>query len=275
MNVELLSINADQLSDRIDRKLAPVRRSSHVGNQPPCELAVITDLPSGVDVLLVDTIRGDDRSTRPDLMIKNDDSIRLLSRRKAARHVVSSLVGIDPVDNIERSLIDIHDRPFVEHGAANRPVLMTRFFRQYPDAFRATIAACMDRGQIRRIVDEGGIIHEAGASSIRDDEIFGLTGDHGIMIPLNGMMALDMLISKELGSDDMIHIAGDDMIQYVQDPMRMQEVAMIIARARDIMALPQFSPRYQIFDIERLPKPHAVSQHSLYGRLTNVMELSA
>lgn len=262
INVEIPQMTIGELSRHIETNTEPVRRSSHVGNQPARELAIMS-LPPGVDVLMVDTIQGSDRYTSPNIIKDLDSHHTLVSRTKASGRVVGSLMAIDPVDGIEKSLPDIHQRALDELELSNRPVAMMKFFRQYPDLLTATIAACNEASQLRRAVREDGKIIDHSATT-ENPVIYGLDSAHtGVLLPLNGMMTLDMLISAQQGSESTLHLGGADMMQYVQDPERLSQVDELFGRTISLLGLSRQVHTYRVLDSRGLAVTNEQSQHEL------------
>jgi hypothetical protein len=263
INIEIPQMTIGELSRHIETGIEPVRRSTHVGNQPARELAIMS-LPPGVDVLMVDTIQGNDRYTSPNIIKNRDDSHTLVSRTKASGRVVGSLTAIDPVDGIEKSLPEVHQRALDELELSNRPMTMMKFFRQYPDLLDATVAACSEANQLRRAVREDGKIIDHTPVVSENMTIYGVSGaQSGVLLPLNGMMTLDMLISEQQGSDSTLHLGGADMMQYVQDPERLSQVDELFGRTVSLLGLSHRAHSYRVLDSRGLAVIDEQSQHEL------------
>ena len=267
IHIENPVITIGELARHIESDSEPVRRSTHVGNQSARELAIMS-LPPGVDVLTVDTIKGDDRYATPHIVKRSqEDSITLVSRSKASKHIVGSLVAIDPYDNINKSLTDIHQGVLDELPLNNKPIAMMKFFREYPEALSAMIHACVETGQLRRYVHPDGVIRDGGHG---DDMsvVYGksATSTSGALLPLNGMMALDMVISTIQGSDATMHLGGADMIRYTQDEERRHDISQLFSRTLSALAIRAVRHQYKVVDVRGLAVSDHVSQHELKHR---------
>ena len=263
INIEMPRMTIGELSRHIEAGGEPVRRSTHVGNQPARELAIMS-LPPGVDVLMVDTIQGNDKYTSPNVIKKREDSHTLVSRTKASGRVVGSLLAIDPVDGREKPLPDIHQRALDELELSNRPTPMMKFFNCYPDLLAATIAACAETDQLRRAVREDGKIIDHSMVDEATTAVYGIDGaQSGVLLPLNGMMTLDMLISEQQGSESTLHLGGADMMQYVQDSERLSGVDELFGRAISLLGLSRRIHSYRVLDSRGLAVTDEQSQHEL------------
>lgn len=261
INVELPNMTIGELSRHIETGVEPVRRSTHVGNQPARELAIMS-LPPGVDVLMVDTIQGNDRYTTPNIIKNGESSHTLISRTKASGRVVGSLIAVDPADGMEKSLPEIHQRALDELELPNPPTTMMKFFHRYPDLLAATVTACHEADQLRRAVRADGKIIDH--PSLSPETIYGANGAHtGALLPLNGMMALDMLVSEHRGSDSTLHLGGADMMQYVQDSERLSQVDEVFRRAVALLGIAQRTHRYRVLDSRGMAITTETSQHEL------------
>lgn len=263
INIEIPRMTIGELSRHIESKAEPVRRSTHVGNQPARELAIMS-LPPGVDVLMVDTIQGNDRYTSPNVIKNRNDDHMLVSRTKASGRVVGSLRAVDPIDGVERSLPDIHQSALDKLELPNRPVAMMKFFHQYPDLLAATVVACDEANQLRRAVRADGKIIDHSPVEQEEAQVYGAKGaQSGVLLPLNGMMTLDMLISNERGSDSTLHLGGADMMQYVQDPERLAQVDEVFGRAVALLGLTRQIHNYRVLDSRGLAVIDERSQYEL------------
>lgn len=267
IHIENPVLTIGELARHIESGSEPVRRSTHVGNQSARELAIMS-LPPGVDVLAVDTIKGDDRYATPHTIRRSkEEIITLLSRSKASRHIVGSLVATDPYDDINKSLTAIHQGVLDELSLNNKPIAMMKFFRAYPEALGAMISACVETGQLRRYVHHDGTIRD---SSHEDDTsiVYGKSAavTSGALLPLNGMMALDMVVSTLKGSDTTMHLGGADMIRYTQDNERRQEVSKLFSHTLSALGMRAVRHRYKVVDVRGLAVSDHVSQHELKHR---------
>lgn len=255
--VEVPTMTVGSLARHIETNVEPVRRSSHVGNQPAMELAIMAGLPVGVDVLLVDTIQGNDRYSRPNQIIRTGTAEQLVSNRRSSGHVVGSLVAADR----QQSLSDIHQRALDSLPLNNRPVAMMEYFGKHPQVLGAVVSACVELGHATRRVEPGGKITQS--QSHVDGPIYGLDADHGTLLPLNGMMAMDALLSHEAGSDSTLHLAGPDMVRYTLDVARMKEVGEVMTRACSNLGVIQRPHRYRVLNAQNLGVIPEQSQHEL------------
>lgn len=263
IRVETPRMTIGELVRHVDTHTEPVRRSTHVGNQPPRELAIMSGLPPGVDVLMVDTIQGDDRYTTPHKLIGAAGDQQLVSRNKASGRVVGSVRGRDPHTSELVPLTVMHQAPLDTLRLNNRPVAMMKFFRAYPDHLRATMTACLEANEVRREVHESGKIIPFNTNTTT---IYGEKESvpAGALLPLNGMMVMDMLVSEEHGSNSTLHLGGADMTRYVADEERMSIVSDIYDKARAALGMQATRHTYRVLDSRGLAcAVLARSQHEL------------
>lgn len=263
IKVETPRITIGQLSDTIESNQMPVRRSTHVGNQPPLEMAIMAGLPPGVDVMMVDTIQGNDGYALPHRIMKRNEKINLLSNKKASGRVVGYCEAANPYDDGRTATLDqIHQYALDKLNLSNPPIAMMKFFNRYPHILGATIQACLETNELNRLVGEDGKIEEF-APGRAIEQIYSGGKTTGAMIPLNGMMAMDMLISNELGSDRTMHLCGPHMVEYVRDDHRMKIVSELFARACALMEIKAQNHIYRVVDSRGLAVVDALSQHEL------------
>lgn len=258
LHIETPALTIGQLTRHIEANGEPVRRSSHVGNQPPRELAIMAGLPSGVDVLLVDTIKGDDAYTRPYKHVTGDTEELLVSRRKANSRVVGALEAMQTGEKLSKFHADALDRLPLK----NRPQPMMKFFAQYPDFVRATMQACAAIGEVRRqVIEDGKIIsHDGGVV----EHIYKLDDEVGAMLPLNGMIVMDSLVSEEQGSDSTLHLGGADMLRYMSESARFDTISAIRREARALLGKAASSHTYRVLDSRGLAQAvKSRSQHEM------------
>jgi len=256
-----------QLATSIESGSRPVRRSTHIGNQPPAELAVMTSLPPGVEVMMVDTIQGNDKYSAPHVLRFGAQDIQLISKKQAANRVVGAITASHeaPSSLVGERLSTIHNRALSRLALTNSPVPMMEFFNRQPEALRAIMHACADAGELTRRVATDGVVEYGAAINLDQDGIFGLDGaESGAMLPLNGMMAMDVLVSHMQGADSSLQLAGPDMIGYTQHPARMHDVATRIDQASALLGLAPVQHTYDIVSIAGLSRIVAAnSQHEL------------
>lgn len=255
------------LSDTIEAKTRPVRRSTHIGNQPPAELAIMAGLPNGVDIVMVDTIQGSDRYSSPNVLRFGSHAVPLLSKNHASKKVVGSLVVPmeAPASLAGKKLSDIHNRALGSLMLTNTPAPMMEAFSKHPDIVNAVMQACSEAGEVQRKVLPGGAVSFGEEVDINRDGIFGLNGaTTGAMLPLNGMMVTDALITHAEGADGSLQLAGPDMIKYTADPDRMGQVARRIDEARGLLGISPFRQIYEVVSIAALTATvKSQSQHEL------------
>lgn len=270
-------LSIGELCRTIEEGNRPIRRSPHIGNIRPRDLAVMSGLPPGVEVLLVNTVQGDDKVTKPHVVRIGDNEIPLSSRNAARNRVVgavaisivseeASLLPIQPT--LGRNIAEYHLEALSHLRLSNRPVTMMEKFNEHPELLMATAEACTGQGSLHRQVGDDGKI----VANIRPDlKVSGLYGIHdvspsrtGALLPLNGMMALDMLLSEAVGSSETLHLGGGDMMSYTNDESKMEQVSAVKARASALLGLRPTRHRYIVQDIRGLAKTVPVaSQHEL------------
>lgn len=282
IRVEQSAMTVGELKRKIEKQSNPIRRSTHVGNQPPHELLLMNAMPNGIDILMVDTIQGTDKYAMPRVAkLAGNVSIALCSRKQASGRVVSAvavesdclLADMDLVCRPigKESLADFHNRALDMLPLSNRPVPMMKFFGSHGDVLSATMAACHRLGKLsRRVGSDGSIVTDEAVDPGRSG-VFGIddvtSPVEGVMLPLNGMMALDMSITASLGGDMTTHLAGPHMAEYANDELRMHEVGLIMASTASELGARITPHLYEVVDITGLsrlvtPETHA-SQHQL------------
>lgn len=272
------ALTIGELSHVIEEKNRPVRRSPHIGNIPSKDLAIMTGLPPGIDVLMVSTIQGDDKITKPYVTrLSNNREIGLTSRNAASGRIIGA-VAIKLLDtgahdlpvapSSGQSIAEYHTEALNRLHLTNQPIDMMDRFNQHPDLLMATIEACKEHGCLHRRVDEDGKIHSGNDLEPHREGVYGITDStplrRGVLLPLNGMMAIDMLLSEEEGSDQTLHLGGGDMVRYTRDEERMRDVSQIKARAAALLGRHFLQHRYIVQDCRGLAAiTPEVSQHEL------------
>lgn len=269
IKVETPHMTIGELTHAIEIGSTPVRRSTHIGNQPPSELVIMSELPPGVDVMMVDTIQGNDRYSSPNMILKNHESIQLLSKNKSRDRAIGYCEAINPYTDQLDSLENIHEHALNQLNLNNRPMTMMKFFGQYPDILGAAISACLETDQINRIVRADGKITSYDPNASISD-IYTGGKSTGILVPLNGMMAIDMAISNSLNSEKTLHLAGPDMIEYVRDDRRMEVVSELFQRICVLTGLPTREHIYSVIDSRGLGLIDERSQHELLETGTTI-----
>lgn len=258
ITLETPRMTIGQLADHIEDHVEPVRRSTHIGNQPPREMAIMAGLPAGVDVLMVDTIHGRDKYTEPRVINLGDTKLPLVSSREANDRVVGMVKTEEG-----RSIADIHNEALYGLDLNNHPHVMMDFFSKYPDFLHATIAACYESGQIqRRVVEDGKIVRSTGEEP---HEIYGMQGSQeGVLLPLNGMMVMDMLSSHYSGSGSTLHLGGKDMIGYMTDEERLSDLSDLHTRTQALLGITASRHTYRVLDSRGLANAvRSRSQHEM------------
>ncbi len=282
LRVEHPEVSLTQLEKIISEQHMPVRRSPHIGNQNAAELCLQAHMPPGIDVLVVDTITGNDNYSSPrTLMLQNGVSIPLAAVKASKRVVSHVLVRDDIADHASEEVIaifnlqpgrpiaDIHQESLKRLQIPNMPVPMMEFFMTKPDVLHAVMAAVCETSTIRRQVTGDGKIIPVDSQAI--DSVYGVEDispkDQGAMIPLNGMMAADVVMQITDGAQTSLHLGGPDMIQYTRDKERMAEVANLVGRALSLLGMQTDTHCLKIADMTSYgdhldPKSH-VSQHAM------------
>lgn len=232
-------------------------RSPHVGNLNSNELRLLfglDQLGANTQVLLVDTVRGDDRYSNPRSLIVGQTVLSLASRNYAKSRVVGACeVQADTVqlENIigyaldtSETLTSLHMRSLQKVMPASINItLSSEFFSGRAATYQQVMTASegyIDRSF--RLVDEQGKIRE-----VHDTQgltLFGM-GDkptEGVMPPLEAVLAFECVnaIAKSPGQDvQIVHVGGPDMVQYVGDETIMGPVGLIAKRAIGRLGLPQ------------------------------------
>lgn len=122
--------------------------------------------------------------------------------------------------------------------------------------------ACLEVGEVTRFVDSEGAIH-CCEEAVKNRPTFGDGSDVGNLLPLNGMMVMDALISQSQQSTSTLHLAGPDMIRYVRNPERMNRVGGLFERTCILLGMPQMNHDYRVLDARQLAVTQARSQHEL------------
>ncbi len=280
--IEHPELSVGQLCQEIRNPTAPIKRSTHVGNQPPHELLLMTEFPTGIGILMVDTIQGNDRYSLPRDIILDRERVLLCSKQEASGRVVGSIaVSKDEVPEdldlccepeFGESLSAFHSRAINLLKPNNAPETMSAHFARHPSILRTALNQIHLHGETMCRVDDTGRISICGDESVDQVGVFGMNDEspptEGLLPPLNGMMVIDMLISAvALDSDKTIHLAGPDMIRYTRDRTRMENVGMIIGKTAAELGVLVSNHCYQVVDITGLkrvvPTATHASQHQL------------
>lgn len=218
------------------REEIPIRRSPHVGNVNSNELQLmfgVAALGGTLQLEMVDSIQGDDNYSSPRHVIVNGMSVPIISKKQAKGKIVGAChVGPDGAQNCQKAGV-----PGINEGAnvlsvhqdALEAVLpsqvevatSTEYFASLGEQMLTMIIGAAQQHVERpvRQVMEDGSIKQLSEPHDRQD-IFGI-GENpqtGILLPLEAMMATELI---EIAMDDdrdstVIHIAGPDMIRYTK-----------------------------------------------------------
>jgi hypothetical protein len=283
-------LSIGELCRTIEEKKRPVRRSPHIGNIQPKDMAVMAGLPEGVEVLLVSTIQGDDKITRPHVVQLSRETEIPLTSRSAARNRVVGAVAIRQTDPsmIEelpvapksgQTLSDYHMEALSRLTLTNQPICMMKRFGRNPDLLMATAEACREQGCLHRIVGEDGKIMTNADPDLQQVGLYGIDdatpAEMGALLPLNGMITMDMLLSEDAGSSQTLHLGGGDMVCYTRDQERMEDISTLKARASAQLGHCALRHLYIVVDCRGLAvMVPEVSQHELLvtGRIIDPSE---
>jgi hypothetical protein len=116
------------------------------------------------------------------------------------------------------------------------------------------MAQLAERGLVRRLVAADGHIRQLNEpTNVQEAGIFGQNdttpASEGVMLPLQGMLAFDVLHALKEGNDTVYHLGGNDMRQYTRDPELMMPVADTIAGTLAELGKPQSTACYQVIDV--------------------------
>lgn len=282
LRVEHPDVNIPQLEEIVTNGEMPVQRSPHIGNQNASELYLQAYMPAGIIVIAVDTIRGSDNYSTPRSLMLAEGMNIPLAANKASGGVVGSVVVRDDIEDhapaavIEmfdlepgRPVAEIHQESLRKIGAANMPVPMMEYFMREPDILRAVMTAAAEEESICRQVTEAGKIVSVSGQNV--SSIFGVhdaaPANQGVLIPLNAMMAADVMMVMSRGASSSLHLGGPDMIRYTRDRERMQEVGALISRTLSLMEARAGQHCLKIADItgygEVLDAAQHISQHAM------------
>jgi hypothetical protein len=282
--VEHPELTVGELCEMIENQNEPVRRSTHVGNQPPCELVIMTALPPGIEVTTVDTIRGNDNYSKPHDVVLDGGSLPLCERSGSKGMLVGSIavskVGdpkqADPRVNelvvaprIGESLASFHTRALEALNPTNTPTPMSDFFAREPEILTAAMQAVESTRAATatgHIINQGISIAEVGVFGI--DDITPTT--EGAMPSLDVMLAMDVLLSIAQDAERTVHLGSVDMVKYTRDTQRMQTVAQLITKVCMELGMKIRPHRYDIVDITGLGNIVSTATHASQHQLLRV-----
>ncbi|HVV26087.1 MAG TPA: hypothetical protein VHC21_03600 [Candidatus Saccharimonadales bacterium] len=259
-------LSLEELSRQVRARAAPIRRSTHAGNQSPRELLLQCEAPAGIEIIAVDTIQAADNYSQPRKIRLADSASLPLATNKIGSLIVGKAVVRDDLERHMphhlslvcqprpgESLLAFHQRAIAALNPNNMPTPMTDFFLRSPAIYAAVMAAASETGELSRCVNDQGriepcsvAINEAGIHGVRDAS----PENVGVLPSLNTMMAMDMALSIHLGSNCTIHLAGADMTSYTRDQERMAIVGNLLGRAAALLELRPTAPhQYRVTDI--------------------------
>lgn len=282
LRVEHPEVNIAQLNEIVANQLMPVQRSPHIGNQNAAELCLQAYMPPGITVIAVDTVRGSDNYSSPRTLMVGAGVSVPLAAVKASGRVVGSIVVRDDIAahasdeiislfNLEpgKPIMDVHQESLQHLDVANMPIPMMDYFMTQPDILRAVMTAAGETNIITRQVAAGGKIMPATTQAT--DSVFGVTDGgpktEGVMIPLNGMMAADIVMQIADGADSSLHLGGPDMIRYTRDSERMTEVSSLVSRTLSLLEATADEHCLKVADMtgfgKHLDPERHISQHTM------------
>lgn len=237
-----------------------IYRSPHVGNVNNAELSLafgVNAMGGAMQLELVDSVRGDDSYADPRSLLLGGTTLALVSRNYAKSRVVGGCAIDEVTMETVRSLgisLDVTTPPTLRtlHVDALRRALPSSVAATVSSEYFATIGesiyqlilaesqAAVSR-PLRRVNEEGKLREVGPVSNF--DSIYGLgeNKDEGLLPPLEGMMAIE-IVKKVLetngGDSQIVHIAGPDMIRYTKNPEVMEPVRAIAARVLSELGMP-------------------------------------
>ncbi len=226
-----------------------IKTSPHVGNlDQGCNPHYLALALAGVQLELVDTISSNDRNGRPANIVKAGEETvlecGLSNKMKKRTHPCVVNVG-----NTELSLTDFHTQPLVSAGIDFE--LSSRFpSRVHPDLPEALVVAMSrltpeqglrdarsgmvsqdPKDRIKPSIEAISALGVYGSSVFIDDQL------SGIILPVQAIMAAEVVEQAIRGSDRTFHIGGSDMVVYTRDPKLADSVQSICILAMEVLGL--------------------------------------
>lgn len=269
-------LTRDELCGRITNADSPVRRSTHVGNQPAHELVLQCDMPPGIEILAVDTIQGDDKYSNPRKLRGIAEEPALASSKQAGGRLVGAIAVQTEVEDAPcppkrgEMLGSFHMRALAALRPANMPVQLSTFLNHHRGVYEPAMHIASGQGELKRCVDENGKVlplsqglGQTGLFGIKDSSSKGA----GALPSLNTMMAVEMTVTMASGAERTLHLAGPDMVRYTCDEARMAQVCRLAQQTAAELGVRTARHIYEVADITHLAmdvdtKVYA-SQHSL------------
>lgn len=283
LHIEHPTLTFAQLRELAEGK--SVERSGHVGNQNLAELALATNLPN-LQIIHVDTINGTDRYADP-ARLHVSGKVHRLTPGSASNKIVGALpitaqrmAEISELHPALKELAGLAGAAAVHQVSIGlcpriaRPMLLSELICSGGELSAALMEQLHAQKLIRRTVDEGGTIAPFGEqASLQTTGIFGLpdetAANQGALLPLEGMLALDILRSLQAGHDTVHHLAGPDMRTYTKNVELMQPVGQAIDGTLALLGQRAVDARFVVIDITNVPaivdpaQQHVASQYDL------------
>ncbi len=221
-----------------------IKRSPHVGNVNVNELQLvfgIAEMGGTMQLDMVDSIQGDDNYSSPRHLVVDGLSIPIVSKKAAKGKVVgacniseegemnckkSDIANVNEGDNV----LELHQNALASILPSTISMsTSTKFFssigEQALTAVASTAQSYVER-PIRCVTNDGSIKQ----MSQETQSIFGVGEDpgQGALLPLEAMMAVELIGAAMSNSDKIVHVAGPDMIRYTKCEAIMQPVKSIV-----------------------------------------------
>ncbi len=254
-------------------KVYPIERSDHIGNLHPAALITVTDPNVSGCQILVDSNNGDDREYFPRHLIFQGTKTPMAPASRGTmvvRHLVAepskenqsvlaattAQLGL-PSITVGDSLVDVHVRA-LRKVAHNTEILTNAdLMARNPEASLAMMGFLLANKALKRSVGKDGRIAEnvPEIDDLRAEGVYGIDDttplDQGVMLPLPGILALDIVDNAARGQDKLYHQAGCDMRIYTHNRPLMELVALTVGaglRAANIKE----APLYAVLDTANL-----------------------
>ncbi len=247
-----------------------IERSDHVGNQHLAALVTMTDPRIRVRQLLVDTTTGNDQEYRPRSINVLGQSISVVPNKMASRNVrhLSAVISPENAHKLGKVkgvtvLTDGADVTSHHQGALQQVTngkstveLLTGSMQRTPKVAESIMKVLAAKNLLKRSVGSDGRIIPFASIVKKDLSIFGMLkpGEplksrvEGVLIPLEGMLALDLAQASLSGIDVVHHQAGCDMRVYTKNEALMSVVASVALEAlSEHVENPQL-PNYRVVD---------------------------
>lgn len=255
-----------------------IERSDHVGNQHISALMTITDPRIKVRQMLVDTTNGNDREYRPrhvkifgqlvpicpdDKQLLNVRHLRFEPNTKSSERL--SHLPTMKLPNIGEPIVRTHQASLKKVSEGKSTVVtLTDVIGNNAETSTLVMGHLSNIGLIKRsVTDAGRILHLEATPSVQESGIFGINDSSGpyagTLLPLEGMMALDLVLAARAGVDDVFHQAGCDMRLYTKDTNIMTRVASVAAATLIDLGISYSLPTYHVVDTTNMAKLASVA----------------